>query len=83
MINLSDNEVLFFNWNRISMLSRLRERNKLDEEELNRRIQLQNAISCTRNDEPISKTVIKMINETLNPEIIKQVKMYLKQNSKN
>lgn len=69
---MNDSEILWYNWTRMEMLSKISDKTETEKIEMTMRSQMQNAFSLA-GSESKENIVIKGIEETLLPEIIKKV----------
>ncbi len=70
---------MYYNWNRLSMLSRIPNTNKSELERLEEtmRVGFQNAYA--NGDETEKSNILKSVRETLTSTIIKSVDVYMKE----
>ncbi len=76
---MEDGEILNLNWNRMSMLSGLQNKKKLEQEELDMRVAFQNSFATAKTDEERVK-IVKLVEKTLDNSMIKSINSYLKNN---
>jgi len=70
-------EIMNLNWNRMSMLSKLQNKDKLQQTEFSMRVSFQNNFANSKTDEEREK-IAKSVKETLNEKMIKQIRSYMK-----
>lgn len=72
-------EVMYYNWNRMALLSR-RTQTKAIQIEIEMRTALQNAFASNPGDEmtEMSWKIVEQVKTTLSPEVIKSVDIYMK-----
>lgn len=70
-------EIMWLNWNRASMLSRIQKRNELAEVEFQMRLAFQNEFANANANEKEEKKIAQSVSETLSPKMIQSIKDYL------
>lgn len=70
-------EIMNLNWNRMSLLSRLQNKNEIQKAEWDMRIAFQNYFANAKTDEE-REVITKYVEETLDEKMIKPIRSYLK-----
>lgn len=75
---LTDDEILYYNWNRASQLSRIYRKTALQQLEFNYRLSLQNSLTSAPPGTEKENDTLAAIRKSLNSQIIKSVNEYMK-----
>jgi len=74
---MKEGEIMYYNWNRMAMLSRVSKINELQQLEWEMRLAFSNSYANS-NNESERKRIIESVHKTIDNQIIKSVDKFLK-----
>lgn len=76
------NKIMWFNWNRVSLLTNLPNRTEEQQNEISRRIEFHNDFRTVEEGTELELKILYVVEKSLTTKIKKEVNEYMKQNNK-